>query len=244
MGLNIADIKVRQCKSAAEVGEINRAVLARKRARNQPPRRIPINDLTAVAFQIPIIRPEPIPAPAWAPPVAMPTIASIIEMVCRAYNVRHVDIVSQRRTKDVVLPRQIACYLAAKLTHHSLPTIAHHFGGRDHTTLVHARQKITRLRAADPKIDAEITNLEQKLGGCPQIKIRGGPWAAYPAMDGRLTELATQTVMPYTQIAATLNREFGVNLTSDACYARTYVLGIKAERRPRPQKQPVIAEAA
>lgn len=230
MGLAIQDTKVQHCQTAAEVRALNRAVLERKRERRRPPRRIPINDLTPIAFQIPIQRSE-VSCREWLPPVAAPTISSIIDVVCRVYGVSRMDIVSARRTKDVVLPRQIAGYLAAKLTPHSLPTIAQHLGGRDHTTLVHARQKIIRMRETDPAFDNELYLLEEKLGGCPQIKIRGGPWAAYPQMDDRLIALATTTLMPLDRIATTLNREYGASLSREACYARLRHLGVRAADR-------------
>jgi chromosomal replication initiator protein len=64
-----------------------------------------------------------------------------------------------------VLPRQIAMYLAKELTQKSLPEIGEGFGGRDHTTVLHAMRKITEQRQHDPELNHQIHVLEQTLRG-------------------------------------------------------------------------------
>lgn len=70
------------------------------------------------------------------------TIEACIRFVCREYNISRVDLISQRRTAPIVGPRQMAMYLAKTLTLRSLPEVGRRFGGRDHTTVLHAVRKI------------------------------------------------------------------------------------------------------
>jgi len=73
------------------------------------------------------------------------------------------DIMSGRRTKNIVLPRQVAMYMVKKLTLLSLPQIGARFGGRDHTTVIHAVRKIEHLITKDPELAAVVTDIEQSL---------------------------------------------------------------------------------
>lgn len=88
-------------------------------------------------------------------------IEDIQRVVCRYYNVTRGDLLSARRTKDVVRPRQIAMYLCRKLTLRSLPEIGRRFGNRDHTTGLHACRKMEGLAQSNPEIAAEFAQLEQ-----------------------------------------------------------------------------------
>ena len=76
-------------------------------------------------------------------------IEEIQKLVASHYSVSRADILSSRRTATVVKPRQIAMYLSKALTLRSLPEIGRRFGGRDHTTVLHAVRKIEGLSAAD-----------------------------------------------------------------------------------------------
>ena len=76
-------------------------------------------------------------------------IEDIQRVVARQYNVSRSDLLSSRRTANVVRPRQVAMYLAKTLTLRSLPEIGRRFGGRDHTTVLHAVRKIEALVAKD-----------------------------------------------------------------------------------------------
>ena len=70
---------------------------------------------------------------------------------------------SRKRTKDVAFARHVAMYLCCELTDLSLPKIGDEFGGRDHTTVIHARDKITRDASNDPQLSAVIDNLKKKI---------------------------------------------------------------------------------
>lgn len=70
---------------------------------------------------------------------------------------------SKKRTRAVTFPRQIAMYLARELTDSSLPRIGEEFGGRDHTTVLHAYDKIQRMLQNNPSLQREISQLSQEL---------------------------------------------------------------------------------
>jgi chromosomal replication initiator protein len=90
-------------------------------------------------------------------------IEEIQRIVARQYNVSRSDLLSARRTANVVRPRQIAMYLAKTLTLRSLPEIGRRFGGRDHTTVLHAVRKIENLIGNDTTLAAEIEVLKGQL---------------------------------------------------------------------------------
>jgi chromosomal replication initiation ATPase DnaA len=90
-------------------------------------------------------------------------IEDIQKLVASHFNVSRADILSARRTAGVVRPRQIAMYLSKLLTPRSLPEIGRRFGGRDHTTVLHAVRKITGLVTADGTLSEEIELLKRML---------------------------------------------------------------------------------
>ena len=90
-------------------------------------------------------------------------IEDIQRVVARQYNVSRADLLSSRRTANVVRPRQIAMYLAKTLTLRSLPEIGRRFGGRDHTTVLHAVRKIESLVGNDNTLAEEIELLKRLL---------------------------------------------------------------------------------
>jgi chromosomal replication initiation ATPase DnaA len=89
-----------------------------------------------------------------------PPILKIQEIVARHFGISMTDFLSERRTKNIVLPRQIAMYLAKLLTRRSLPEIGRLFGGRDHTTVLHAVRKITALIDIDMEVAEKIYELK------------------------------------------------------------------------------------
>ena len=91
------------------------------------------------------------------------TIEDIQKRVAEHYNIRLADMHSPRRARSVARPRQVAMYLAKQLTTRSLPEIGRKFGGRDHTTVMHAVRKIDELRAADPGLSEDIDLLKRML---------------------------------------------------------------------------------
>jgi chromosomal replication initiator protein len=90
-------------------------------------------------------------------------IEDIQRVVARQYNVSRADLLSSRRTANVVRPRQVAMYLAKTLTLRSLPEIGRRFGGRDHTTVLHAVRKIENLVGNDTVFAEEIEALKRQL---------------------------------------------------------------------------------
>ncbi|MGH6671087.1 MAG: chromosomal replication initiator protein DnaA [Xanthobacteraceae bacterium] len=90
-------------------------------------------------------------------------IEDIQRVVARQYNVSRADLLSSRRTANVVRPRQVAMYLAKVLTLRSLPEIGRRFGGRDHTTVLHAVRKIEALTGNDTAFAEEIEGLKRQL---------------------------------------------------------------------------------
>lgn len=93
-------------------------------------------------------------------------IEDIQRIVAQHYNVSRSDLLSARRTATVVRPRQVAIYLSKVLTLRSLPEIGRRFGGRDHTTVLHAVRKIEGLIGRDAQLAQEIESLKQVLQTC------------------------------------------------------------------------------
>lgn len=87
------------------------------------------------------------------------TIDNIQKTVADYYKIRVADLHSARRSRSVTRPRQMAMALAKELTNHSLPEIGDAFGGRDHTTALHACRKVNELRESDAKIGEDFNNL-------------------------------------------------------------------------------------
>ena len=91
------------------------------------------------------------------------TIDEIIRKVSDHYNLRMTDILSPRRARTVARPRQVAMFLAKTLTSKSLPEIGRRFGGRDHTTVIHAVKKIEELKSIDNQIAEDVELLRRML---------------------------------------------------------------------------------
>ncbi|MFK5983885.1 MAG: chromosomal replication initiator protein DnaA [Pseudomonadota bacterium] len=88
---------------------------------------------------------------------------NIQKVVCEYFKIRKADINSKKRTRILVRPRQLAMFLSKELTNHSLPEIGDFFGGRDHTTVLHANKKITSLLIEDSRVKEDYTNLKKIL---------------------------------------------------------------------------------
>lgn len=91
------------------------------------------------------------------------TIDEIQKAVSSHFDVKQLDLVSQRRAVAIARPRQIAMYLAKRLTTRSLPEIGRKFGNRDHSTVIHAVRRIEELRGTDSEIDTAVRNLMRQL---------------------------------------------------------------------------------
>ena len=90
-------------------------------------------------------------------------IDNIQQIVANYYNIKITDLLSKQRTRQVAFPRQVAMTLARELTTHSLPEIGNWFGGRDHTTVMHAVKSIKKLKENDVQIKEDYQNLIRKL---------------------------------------------------------------------------------
>ena len=91
------------------------------------------------------------------------SVENIQKTTAEYYNIKMSDILSKRRSRSVARPRQMAMFLAKELTNYSLPEIGESFGGRDHTTVIHACKKITELRAFNLDIEEDYRKLLRVL---------------------------------------------------------------------------------
>ena len=93
------------------------------------------------------------------------TVDRIQRAVCDEFRLSLTDMVSKRRARAVARPRQVAMYLSKKMTKRSLPDIGRRFGGRDHTTVMHAVKRIDALRLEDAAFNTQIETVEAVLKG-------------------------------------------------------------------------------
>ncbi len=87
----------------------------------------------------------------------------IQEVVCTQFHVKINELKSRRRSKTLVHPRQIAMYLCRELTDASYPEIGRHFGGKDHTTIIHACRQVSKAKEADTQLHATLENLKERI---------------------------------------------------------------------------------
>lgn len=100
------------------------------------------------------------------------TVGIVQRTVCDYFGVSYRDLVSARRTGDIVIPRQVAIYLARKMTGKSLPLIANSFGGRDHTTALYAVRKISSLRESDLSFASTVHSLKCEIERRCELSLR------------------------------------------------------------------------
>jgi chromosomal replication initiator protein len=91
------------------------------------------------------------------------TVENIQKTVAEYFKIRVADLLSKRRNRSVARPRQIAMALAKELTTHSLPEIGDVFGGRDHTTVLHACRRVKELRDTETRVAEDYNNLLRTL---------------------------------------------------------------------------------
>jgi hypothetical protein len=119
--------------------------------------------LTTLVAELKDPPPDRPPAEQPEPLRGVVTINAVKKTVAESYGVTAAELESPRRDARIVRYRQIAMYLACALTKASLPQIGRHFGWRDHTTVLHARNKIAALRSGNDMIDLELRGLEAKI---------------------------------------------------------------------------------
>lgn len=93
----------------------------------------------------------------------MITIHDIQRAVGEQFNIKLEDFKAKKRTKSIAFPRQVAMYLSRELTDYSLPKIGEEFGGRDHTTVIHAHEKIAKLLQSDSQLQKQVKELNELL---------------------------------------------------------------------------------
>jgi chromosomal replication initiator protein len=98
------------------------------------------------------------------------SITDIIEVVTKHFDIRLADLQSKRRSQSITEPRQICMYLARNLTKHSLEEVGGHLGGRDHTTVMHACEKITEAKNTNPQMNALLDELAKQITQTPIAK--------------------------------------------------------------------------
>jgi chromosomal replication initiator protein len=92
------------------------------------------------------------------------TILDIQNAVGEQFNVKLEDFKTKRRTKDIAYPRQVAMYLSREMTDFSLPKIGEEFGGRDHTTVIHAHDKISKMLKDNQQLQQDVKDIKSSLG--------------------------------------------------------------------------------
>ena len=135
---------------------------------------LPRYQAPVVAVEKPPVKPQPLEA-GWEcmwfydllqglkEPRQTVTVREIINAVCKHFDVTVFDLMSQRRSKDISLPRQVAMHLCRKFTPHSFAEIGRRFGGRDHSTALHADQKIAGLLGYDMRLTCDVNALRRVL---------------------------------------------------------------------------------
>lgn len=151
-------------------------VSASTRSKRFEPSRPPAAPFVAVALPPQPVAREDVPHPPmyvrlWTEPLIAdrPNVRQIQRMVARQYSLDVDELLKGGRTKAIVRPRQIAMYLAAKLTILSSIDIGNRFGGRDHTTVLHAKRKISAMMAEDEDFKAEVDSIEKKILGVNHV---------------------------------------------------------------------------
>ena len=99
----------------------------------------------------------------WGEDEKIITIDQIQRRVCDFFSLKMSDLKAKNRTKAIAFPRQVAMYLSRQMTHSSLSEIGRAFGGKDHTTVLHAVDKIQTLLQDDPKLRKTIDGLIQSV---------------------------------------------------------------------------------
>ncbi|MER2139284.1 MAG: chromosomal replication initiator protein DnaA, partial [Succiniclasticum sp.] len=91
------------------------------------------------------------------------TLEKITNHICKFYGLQNDDLIGKKRPKNIAQPRQIAMYLCRIMTDSSLPKIGLYFGGRDHTTVIHAYEKIDKMRKEDKSFDNLMHQFEEQI---------------------------------------------------------------------------------
>lgn len=125
--------------------------------------------MNAIAkIELPSLNQDSVLAPCLCPTCGAPvggrlTVVHIQALVAAYYKIPVREMTSARRGFEVSHPRQVAMYLAYEATPKSMPDIGRRFGGRDHTTVIHAIKQVQKRMLADPELDADVCALRERL---------------------------------------------------------------------------------
>jgi hypothetical protein len=177
-----------------------------------------------------------------ASPRPVLSIQILIRETANFFGITQGKLLAHRRTTDVILPRQIGMYLAVELTDRSLPEIGRRFGGRDHTTVLHASRKIASLVEHDQEIAEAVRLLSERITDAYDIRARG---MSTPRPECRTkwtpeheTYLRDNWLkMPKREIAT------AIGMSSVAIYRKAWRLGLPA-RRSQSMKAPAERRSA
>lgn len=166
-------VQLREFTTGAEMMAHYAAIQARRRAVVAPPEK-PRPEPKAAPVSQPVAKATHHPsatmylqADEWFPskerPAGPPTVSKIINIVSWQFKVSRLDLISPSRRSRFAMPRQIAMYLIRRFTARSLTETGAVFGGRDHSTVLHAVAKISRLRADDQDLRLTLAVIEKEL---------------------------------------------------------------------------------
>lgn len=156
----------------------------------------------------------------------VPTIADIKSLMYQRYGISPVQLIAQQRTKRLSDVRQIAMYLSCKLTPHSLVTIGAHFGDRDHTTVMHARDRLDERRLVDPDFDVALKTMEMQLGANARWPV---PKVAKPRI--RVSEETKKAILQSYingERVTVIGRKYGVHATYSRRLAKLHGIAPRA----------------
>lgn len=137
------------------------------RTKNQKPVKVALSEPAKEVIRLPVV-PAALLVPDLCPTCGAPVsqrlmVVHIQALVAAFYKIPVREMTSDRRAREVARPRQVAMYLAYENTPKSLPEIGRRFGGRDHTTVIHAIRTVQRLMLEDAEIEADVIVLRERL---------------------------------------------------------------------------------
>jgi hypothetical protein len=157
------------------LSEIHSATLARRARLGMLPPRVktiqhdPIVSIASAPASEAAVPPSPPPSPGTAAPIPVNnpqsplTVVNIQHIVCAHFGVTREAMLGPRRLAPIVWARHVAMYLARTVAGKSFPEVGRFFGGRDHTTALHAWTKVANLRASDVEVDQLLAHLESLI---------------------------------------------------------------------------------
>lgn len=171
-----------------------------------------------------------------APLPSIPSITRIKMAVAEEYGVSAIDLESDRRARAIAHPRQAAMWLCRRLTGRSLPEIGRHFGGRDHTTVMHACRAVER-RLADPDKSERLTRLAGRLGEGEDV------WTSSAARADWALQEVHELMREVERLQDRLAR-FSLVLASSTGKRRRIEVPTPPEPSPEPAPAPAAARSA